>query len=126
MTTPKRSATALLPKGFKPLEPWVADWVLEDSRARYEKRITTPASVIRAFYDAMLPHAPAALALLGQRQLGALNKAEERLLKLMLSLAEMGPAVEWYGTGEFPDSFDGRRFRLIEQLSDNEPQGVAA
>lgn len=126
MTTRKRSATALLPKGFKPLEPWVADWVLEDSRARYEKRLTTPPATIRAFYDALLPHAPAALALLGQRQLGALNEAEGRLLKLLLSLAEMGPAVEWYGTGEFPDSFDGRRFRLIEQLPDNQPQGAAA
>lgn len=126
MTTRKRGATALLPKGFKPLEPWVADWVLEDSRARYEKRISTPPATIRAFYDAVLQHAPAALALLGQRQLGALSEAEERLLKLMLSLAEMGPAVEWYGTGEFPDSFDGRRFRLIEQLPDNQPQGAAA
>ena len=126
MTTRKRSGSALLPKGFKPLEPWVADWVLEDSRARYEKRITTPPAAIRAFYDAVLPHAPAALALLAERQLGALSAAEERLLKLMLSLAEMGPAVEWYGTGEFPDGFDGRRFKLIEQMPDNEPQGVAA
>ena len=67
-----------------------------------------------------------ALAALAARQLGALSAAEERLLKLMLSLAEMGPAVEWYGTGEFPDGFDGRRFKLIEQMPDNEPQGVAA
>ena len=125
MTTRKQGAKALLPKGFKPLEPWVADWVLEDSRARYEKRITTSPADIRTFYEAVLPHAPAALALLAQRQLGALNEAEERLLKLLLSLAEMGPAVEWYGTGEFPDSFDGRRFRLIEQLPDNQPQGAA-
>jgi len=66
----------------------------------------------------------AALAYLAERQLGALTEAEERLLKLMLSLAEMGPAIEWYGTGSYPDPFDPRRFPLVVSLPDNAPQGV--
>jgi hypothetical protein len=121
-----RGEEPLLPKGFKRLTPLVADWVLADSRARLEKRLTTPPAEIRAFYDQMLSLAPKALAYLAQRQLGELDAAEERLLKLLLSLAEMGPAVEWYGTGEYPDGFDARRFRLIEQMPDNAPQGVSA
>jgi hypothetical protein len=119
-----RGTAPLLPKGFKTLEPLVADWVLPDSRARLEKRLTTPPAVIRAFYDAMLDKAPRALSYLAERQLGELNEAEERLLKLLLSLAEMGPAVEWYGTGEYPDGFDARRFKLIEQMPDNAAQGA--
>ena len=119
-----RGTAPLLPKGFKMLEPLVADWVLPDSRARLEKRLTTPPAVIRAFYDAMLDKAPRALSYLAERQLGELNEAEERLLKLLLSLAEMGPAVEWYGTGEYPDGFDARRFKLIEQMPDNAAQGA--
>ena len=124
MTKPARGERALLPKGFKSLQPLVADWVLPDSRARLEKRLTTPAPLIREFYDTMLAKAPEALAYLRERQLGELDAAEERLLKLLLSLAEMGPAVEWYGTGEYPDGFDARRFKLIEQIPDNQPQGV--
>ena len=119
-----RGPAPLLPKGFKTLEPLVADWVLPDSRARLEKRLTTPPAVIRAFYDTMLEKAPKALSFLADRQLGELNEAEERLLKLLLSLAEMGPAVEWYGTGEYPDGFDARRFKLIEQIPDNAAQGA--
>ncbi len=119
-----RGTAPLLPKGFKMLESLVADWVLPDSRARLEKRLTTPPATIRAFYDAMLDKAPKALSYLAERQLGELNEAEERLLKLLLSLAEMGPAVEWYGTGEYPDGFDARRFKLIEQMPDNAAQGA--
>jgi len=119
-----RGTAPLLPKGFKTLEPLVADWVLPDSRARLEKRLTTPPATIRAFYDAMLVNAPKALSYLAERQVGELNEAEERLLKLLLSLAEMGPAVEWYGAGEYPDGFDARRFKLIEQIPDNAAQGA--
>jgi len=121
-----RGAEPLLPKAFKQLEPWVAEWVLADSRARLEKRISTPANRIRAFYDAMLAQAPSALAYLATRQLGALDAAEERLLKLLLSLAEMGPAVEWYGKGDAIDGFDARRFRLVEQMPDNQVQRIPA
>ncbi len=126
MTKPARGKPPLLPKGFKSLSPLVEDWVLPDSRARLEKRLITPPQEIRKFYDAMLAKAPQALAYLGTRQLGELDAAEERLLKLLLSLAEMGPAVEWYGTGEYPDGFDARRFKLIEQIPDNQAQGVVA
>ncbi|MSQ69529.1 MAG: hypothetical protein EXR83_15330 [Gammaproteobacteria bacterium] len=126
MPKAERGEKSLLPKGFKQLEPWVAEWVLADSRARLEKRITTPADRIRAFYDAMLAQAPPALAYLATRQLGALDAAEERLLKLLLSLAEMGPAVEWYGKGETLDGFDARRFRLVAQMPDNQTQRIPA
>lgn len=122
----RRRPSSLLPPEFAALEPWVEGWVLPDSTARLEKRLTTPLPAIRAFYDALLPQAEAALQYLSTRQLGALTEAEERLLKLLLSLAEMGPAIEWYGTGTYPDPFDARRFPLVVTLPDNLPQGVPA
>jgi hypothetical protein len=118
-----RRKPARLPPAFAALEPWVDGWVLADSSARLEKRLTTPLAGIRAFYDAMLPHAETALAYLAQRRLGELAAADEALLKLLLSLAEMGPAVEWYGTGTYPDAFDARRFPLTVTLPDTASQG---
>jgi hypothetical protein len=105
MATSRKKTGSQLPKGFAALECWLE---------------------LRAFYDSMLPHADAALAYLSQRQLGELDEAAERLLKLMLSLAEVGPAIEWYGTGNYPDAFDPKRFPLIVQLSDTAPQGAHA
>lgn len=126
MATRKAQPASRLPQGFAALERWLDDWVLADSTARHEKRLTTPLADIRAFYDGMLPHAERALAHLSTRRLGELDARDENLLKLMLSLAEMGPAIEWYGTGNFPDPFDARRFPLVVQLPDTAPQGEAA
>ena len=111
-----------LPDGFAELERWVEDWVLPDSRARAAKRQATAFVDIRAFYDALLPHAPRALATLAECRLGHLTEAEETLLKLMLSLAEIGPAVEWYGQAEVIDGFPAARFTLVEQILDNAAQ----
>lgn len=119
-----RSPSGWLPAPFKALEKWVPAWVLADSPARLEKRLTTPLPEIRAFYDGMLQHAEAVLQYLSARQLGALTAQEERLLKLMLSLAEIGTSIEWYGTGQYADAFDARRFPLVVSLPDNQPQGV--
>ena len=122
MAVPKKKSASCLPQGFTALECWLDDWVLADSTARHEKRLTTPLADTRAFYDAMLPHAEAVLAYLSTRELGALDASDERLLKLMLSLAEIGPAIEWYGTGNYPDAFDARRFPLTVTLSDTAAQ----
>lgn len=126
MATHRKKPASRLPKGFTALERWLDDWVLADSSARLDKRMRSSLDELRAFYDGMLPHAEAALAYLAQRQLGALDEAEEKLLKLMLSLAEVGPAIEWYGTGNYPDAFDPKRFPLTVQLPDTAPQGAHA
>jgi len=111
-----------LPEGFAMLEPFIDDWVLPDSRARSQRRQASAYSDIDRFYQAILPHAPAALALLSERQLGELTDAEERLLKLLLSLAEIGPAVEWYQSPQVLDGFPAERFTLREQIPDNQAQ----
>ena len=116
------TSSALLPDGFSTLEPFVDDWVLPDSRARPEKRLSCDISELRHYYDAVLPLAPDALEHLSAHPLGNLPQAEERLLKLLLSLAEVGPAVEWYEQPEVVDGFPAHRFPLVQQLSDTDAQ----
>jgi len=123
MATLNPKPASRLPKDFSALECWLDDWELADSTARHEKRLTTPLADTRAFYDALLPQAEAVLAYLATHKLGKLAANDERLLKLMLALAEIGPAIEWYGTGDYPDAFDARRFPLTVTLSDTAPQG---
>ena len=107
-----------LPKGFEALEGFVEQWMLPDSQARAQKRFSTNREDIKSFYDAMLSLAPQALEHLRQCELGNMSTEQESLLKLMLSLAEVGPAVEWYGDVQATDSFDPNRFPLVIQLPD--------
>ncbi len=108
-----------LPAGFEALEPFVADWALAGSLARMEKRRTSSIGDIRAFYDAILPLAGNALDHLRGFQLGELPGAEERLLKLALSLAEVGPAVEWFGDPMVYDGFDATKIKYTRLIPDN-------
>ena len=120
----KKKAQRLLPKCFKSLEKWIDMWVLPDSQSRTEQRHKVDYADIKAFYDDMLAKSEKALALLQKRQLGELDEAEERLLKLMLALAEVGPSVEWYQQNGVVDGFDPNRFKLTVQLPDNVAQGA--
>lgn len=120
----KKAEPRLLPKGFKSLEKWVDMWVLPDSQARTEQRHAVAYADIEAFYTDMLNKAEKALAYLQKRSLGELDESEERLLKLMLSLAEIGPCVEWYEQNAVVDGFDPARFKLTIQLPDNVAQGI--
>ena len=116
------SASAGLPPGFSHLEHWIAAWVLPDAQARTDKRQTTPYPEIKNFYDEMLAAAPSALDYLRQCTLGKLDATSTRLLKLMLALAEIGPAVEWYRQAAVIDGYDPQKFKLTGQLSDTAAQ----
>ncbi|MGR8950692.1 MAG: hypothetical protein ACU84Q_21835, partial [Gammaproteobacteria bacterium] len=105
-------------------EKWIDMWVLPDSQARTNRRHSVAFEDIENFYQDMLKKADKALAYLQQKQLGELSEAEERLLKLMLSLAEIGPCVEWYQQNAVIDGFEPERFKLTVQLPDNLAQGV--
>ena len=113
---------ALLPDGFESLDSHVADWVLADTVARMEKRRTSSMAQLHQFYDGMLPLAEQALAYLRGFTIGALPPEGERLLKLMLSLAEVAPAIEWYNSPDVYDGFDLTRLRFPIQIADTAAQ----
>jgi hypothetical protein len=114
--------STLLPEGFAAAEPFVADWVLADAAARMAKRQATSLADIRRFYDTMLPLGEAALGWLRGYELGDLPEQGERLLKLMLALAEVAPAVEWYNGPRVTDGFPIECIRYLRQIPDNASQ----
>ena len=107
-----------LPQGFEALEHFVPDWVLPDAVARMSKRQSSTIEDIKPFYSAMLPLGAAALDHLRQFPLGQLPAPEERLLKLMLCLAEIAPAIEWYNQPRVIDGFPVERIRYLRQIPD--------
>lgn len=113
---------AILPEGFGELERFVADWVLPDAPARMAKRQSSTMDEIKAFYAALLARGEDALAYLRGYELGAMPPETERLLKLMLMLAEVAPAVEWYDDPMVYDGFPVQRTRFVRQISDTAAQ----
>lgn len=111
-----------LPAGFETAQPFVATWVLADAAARMAQRQASTIDELRLFYEAMLPLGEAALGHLRQFQLGEVPADAERLLKLMLALAEVAPAVEWYGQPRVTDGFPIERIRYVRQISDTAGQ----
>ncbi len=113
---------SVLPRGFESLTSFVGSWALPDSIARSARRQTATMAEIKAFYDAMLLQAEQAVSYLENVPLGAMAPESENLLKLMLSLAEIAPAVEWYDQQQVYDGFDVTRMRLVRQVSDTAAQ----
>jgi hypothetical protein len=116
------NTSSLLPAGFESLEGFVADWMLPDAAARMLKRQSSTIEDIRRFYDAMLPYGEQALQHLREFQLGSLSPEDERLLRLMLALAEVAPAVEWYKNPQVYDGFPVSRIRYLRQIADTAAQ----
>jgi hypothetical protein len=114
--------TGLLPEGFADLEPLVGEWVHEDVVTRMTKRQSSDIAQLKAFYDVMLPRGEAALAYLKEYELGELPAEVTNLLRLMLMLAEVAPAVEWYNDPMVYDGFPIQRVRFLRQISDTAAQ----
>ena len=98
-----------LPAQFEDLEPF-AGWALPDEVGRGRKRASSPMDEIQAFYDAMLPRMEAVMGFLNAFPLDELPPEAGRLLHMVLSLAEIGPAVEFYGEPRVIDGFPTERF----------------
>jgi hypothetical protein len=107
-----------LPDGFAALEPYCTMWCLPDSPSRNKARIDASMEDLRNFYQAMVPLAGRALDHLTGFQLGELEAREADLLKLLLSLAEVGPAIEWFGQPRVIDGYPEDKFPLVLAIDD--------
>ena len=87
--------SALLPKQFAALEHLVPEWAIEDGHARYVKRVNSSMQEIQAFYDAVFPHAEAAVAYLNEFDYQKpLADDAANLRNLLYSLITVSLAVE--------------------------------
>lgn len=93
-----------LPPGFEALETFVAYWAVAGQNERRHQRCDTTFDEIRRFYDAMLPHADAAMAHLAEFPLRDMPGPEARLMRLVLSLAQASMAVEVQASARVPNA----------------------
>ncbi len=93
-----------LPDAFVELEAYVEDWAKPTRAERYEVRLSKTFDELVEFYDAIAPHAEAAIAHLDTCDLGALAEDEARLLHLLYSMILVSYAVNIFHQPRIPDS----------------------
>ena len=108
-----RSA-AVLPEPFSALQPFVPVWALATETERNIQRHSVPMAEIVAFSDAMLPQVEAIVSYLNGFDVNALPPEATALMELLLSLAEIAPAIEFYRQPAVVDGYDPRRFAADE------------
>jgi hypothetical protein len=105
----------VLPPDFADLEPF-ADWAQATETARNHKRIDAVQADIEAFANAMLPRLDAVCGYLDGYPLDAMPEDARRLYYMLLSVAEVAPAIEGYHAPAVPYGYDSRRFRAQEDF----------
>ncbi len=87
--------SSVLPGQFVQLEHLVPEWAIEDGHERYMKRVNSSMEQLQAFYDAVFPHAEAAVAYLNEFDYQqALPEDAANLRNLLFSLITVSLAVE--------------------------------
>jgi len=108
------STAVVLPSEFAALQPFVHS-ALPTETARNHHRHESSADEIEAFATAMLAHFDAIVARLNEFPLDAMPEQWRPLYWMLLSLAEVAPAVEFYHGPQVPDGYDTRRFVADEK-----------
>lgn len=93
----------------------MAEWSLPTERERNSKRLSSSMDALKAFYNEMLPRAEAILNYLDGFPLDTMPRAEQQLLYMILSLAEVANAVELFKNPAVIDGFDPKRIVLMHE-----------
>lgn len=105
--------TGVYPPGFEDLEQ-LSDWSLPTEQARAMKRFNSEYAELERVYEAVHARLADIVAHLDQYPLTELPASSARLMLLMLSLAEVAPAVEFYKQPRVYDGFDLNRFTIYQ------------
>lgn len=105
----------MLPAQFAPLEPF-SDWCLATETERNTRRLSMPMEQIQSFADAILPQVDAIVAYLDRQPLLNMAEDDKPLFHMLLSLAEIAPAIESYHQPEVIDGYESRRFPAEENF----------
>ena len=107
-----------LPPAFAELATFVERWSLPTSSLRNARRLGSTMAEINGFYTAMLARKDEIIEYLNQRPLDGLDGPDRNLYYLLLSAAELAPAVEFFKSPEVTESFSGRRFVSVNERPD--------
>jgi hypothetical protein len=105
-----------LPAGFEELEPFVAFWAGKTSQARMNARCSSSMEDIQRFYNAMTPRTEEALCYIEQFPIDAIPEDANRLLCLVLALAQAHISVEVHGTARAPNTPWPNAIRIVHGL----------
>jgi hypothetical protein len=108
------SVTPVLPVAFADLQPH-AGWALPTETERNTRRLASTQAELEAFATAMVPRLDDIAGYLSTFPLNAMPEEARALFHLMLSVAEVAPAVESYRRSAVPFGFDSRRFKAQEE-----------
>lgn len=108
---------AALPGAFAHLNRFVDSWALATETKRTTHRHTAGMDAIVEFRDALLPCVDELVAWLNQYRLDALPEDAKTAMYLLLSLAEIAPAVEFYNQPDVIDGYDPFRFAADETFT---------
>ncbi|SPB18576.1 hypothetical protein NOV72_05776 [Caballeronia novacaledonica] len=117
MGKPGKPALAPLPEAFAELNEFVGTWALASETGRTTQRHTVGMPAIVAFKDAMLPRVDELVAWLNQYRLDSLPDEAKTAMYLLLSFAEIAPAVEFYQQPNVIDGYDPFRFAADESFA---------
>jgi len=101
-----------LPPGFAALEPFVSAWAIAGANDRLRARLSSREADRVAFFDVAKDLLAPALGYLDKKPLAGLNDQDQRLLRLLLSMAHIALAVEIQGDDE-PMHAEGARYLTI-------------
>jgi hypothetical protein len=112
-----KPALAPLPEGFAELNRFIETWALATETGRNAQRHTVGMPAILEFKDAMLPRVDELVAWLNQYRLDSLPDDAKTAMYLLLSFAEVAPAVEFYQQPNVIDGYDPFRFVADESFA---------
>ena len=98
-----------MPAAFSELAEF-GEWCISRDADRIGKRLDAPFPEVVAFYDAVLPHVPAAMTYLASRPVENPSLEDINLVNILKTMAEVANAVEIYHQGQIPDAGDLRLY----------------
>jgi hypothetical protein len=108
---------AMLPGEFTDLEPFAERWCLATEHERWNERMASSMDEMQAFYDAILPRVPEAIAFCDKFPLDALPDDAVALLRLVYSFVIVSFPVELWRQPYPPDT----RGTSFDRLSEPTP-----
>lgn len=112
---PKKRGVPVLPAKFQHLNSFI-EWSLETETERNIKRHESTMDEIRAFADVMVENVDMIVAHLESLDPETLPDEEKALMSMLLSLAEVAPAIEFYSQQAVVDGYDPRRLQANESF----------
>ena len=107
---------ALLPSEFPDLEPFASKWCLATEPERWAQRLSSTMLEMQAFYDAIFPRVPDALAFCDKFPLDEMPEDALHLLQLVYSFVIVSFPVELWGQPHVPDTLGTSFDRISEPL----------